>query len=310
MARGLNTLGFMLPYSPLHHLLLHELDRPLVMTSGNISDEPIFFEDEESMRRLAKIADDFLLHDRRIRMRTDDSVARVHDGRETVLRRSRGYAPQPIRTAFKFKQQILACGAELKNTFCLARGHHAFLSHHIGVLENLETLQSFTQGIEHYKTLFQLEPEAIAYDLHPEYLSTKYAVALDNAPKIGVQHYLAHVASCMADNEIDGEVIGAAMDGLGFGLDGRFWGGEFLAADFLRAERIAHLEYVPMPGGAKAIREPWRMAAVFLRHAFGDQFEKLNLPFVKTMDAKAWATQSRGFIGRSLSKHVSAPKRL
>lgn len=291
VAPGVKNLGFMLPYSPLHHLLLKNLDRPLVMTSGNVSDEPICFDDEQAVGRLAEIADYFLLHDRRIHMRTDDSVTRVHDGREMILRRSRGYAPQPIKTAFKFEQQILACGAELKNTFCIARGNHAFISHHIGDLENLETLQSFTQGIEHFKKLFHLQPEAIAYDLHPEYLSTKYALSQDHASvKIGVQHHHAHVASCMADNEIEGEVIGVAMDGLGFGTDGRMWGGEFFVADFLEAERIAHLEYLPMPGGAKAIREPWRMAAVFLQRALGDEFEKLNLPFVTHMDVTAWVT--------------------
>ena len=161
VAPGVKNLGFMLPYSPLHHLLLKNLDRPLVMTSGNVSDEPICFDDEQVVGRLAEIADYFLLHDRRIHMRTDDSVTRVHDGREMILRRSRGYAPQPIKTAFKFEQQILACGAELKNTFCIARGNHAFISHHIGDLENLETLQSFTQGIEHFKKLFHLQPEII-----------------------------------------------------------------------------------------------------------------------------------------------------
>src|SRR6266487_4065792 len=167
-------------------------------------------------------------------MRTDDSVVRVHDGnREMIVRRSRGYAPAPLRTGFKFLRQVLACGAELKNTFCLARDDYAFVSHHIGGLENLATLRSFSKGIEHFKRLFHLEPEVIAYDLHPEYLSTKYALSLDdNAARIPVQHHHAHISSCMADNQIEGEVIGVAMDGLGFGTDGRLWGGEFFVADF------------------------------------------------------------------------------
>ena len=284
VAPAANNLGFMLPYSPLHHLLLRNLDQPLVMTSGNISAEPISYDDGEATRRLNKIADYFLLHDRRIHMRTDDSVARIHDGREMILRRSRGHAPEPIRTAFKFEQQVLACGAELKNTFCLARDNYAFLSHHIGDLENLETLQSFTEGIEHFKRLFHVKPALVAYDLHPEYLSTKYALALDDiATKLAVQHHHAHIASCLADNKIDGEVIGVAMDGLGFGTDGRLWGGEFFVADFLEAERVAHLAYVPMPGGAKAIREPWRMAGIYLQRTFGDEFVNLDLPFVKDL---------------------------
>ncbi|HEX8772762.1 MAG TPA: carbamoyltransferase HypF [Pyrinomonadaceae bacterium] len=294
VAPRLTTLGFMLPYTPLHHLLLENLDRPLVMTSGNVSDEPICYTDEDARARLSNLADYFLFHDRRINIRTDDSVVRVIEGHEATLRRARGYAPAPVRTAFKFEREILACGAELKNTFCLARDHYAFVSHHIGDLENLETLSSFTEGIEHYRRLFQLQPEAVAYDLHPEYLSTKYAHSLEDIQaRIGVQHHHAHIASCMADNLIEGEVIGVAMDGLGFGTDGRMWGGEFFVADFLEAERIAHLEYVPLPGGARAIREPWRMAAVYLHKTFGDDFLKLNLPCVEKMDVRAWTTLNR-----------------
>ena len=289
VAPAVNNLGFMLPYSPLHHLLLNGLDRPLVMTSGNVSDEPICYDDRQAIARLEKIADYFLLHDRPIHIRTDDSVVRARNGRQTILRRSRGYAPQPIKTAFKFDRQILACGAELKNTFCLARDNYAFVSHHVGDLENLETLRSFTEGIEHFKRLFHLRPEIVAYDLHPEYLSTKYALGLDEFPhKVPIQHHHAHIASCMADNEIDGEVIGVAMDGLGFGLDGRLWGGEFFVADFVDAERLAHLAYVPMPGGARAIREPWRLAAVYLQHVFGDDFVELDIPFVKELRQRDW----------------------
>ena len=291
LAKGATSLGFMLPYSPLHHLLLEDLDRPLVMTSGNVSDEPICHEDPDAIRRLKGIADYFLIHNRRIHVRSDDSVTRAFDGREMVLRRSRGYAPAPIRLRLKAAREVLACGAELKNTFCLSREHYAFVSHHVGDLENLETLRSFTQGIEHFKRLFNLRPEVIAYDLHPEYLSSKYALSQGEIEtKIGVQHHHAHIASCMADNDIEGEVIGVAMDGLGFGSDGRFWGGEFLIADFLDAERFSHLDYVKMPGGAKAIREPWRMAAVYLHRALGDGFLGLDIPFVHDLDRKSWAT--------------------
>jgi hydrogenase maturation protein HypF len=301
VAPRLDTLGFMLPYSPLHHLLLENLERPLVMTSGNVSDEPICYEDSDALARLGDIADYFLLHDRRIHMRTDDSVVRAAECQSAirrsqsaiVLRRSRGYAPRPVRVAFRFGREVLACGAELKNTFCLARDRHAFLSHHVGDLENLETLRSYEEGVEHFKRLFQLRPEVVAYDLHPEYLSTKYALALDGIEtKIGVQHHHAHVASCMADNRIEGDVIGVAMDGLGFGSDGRLWGGEFFVANFAEAERVAHLEYVPLPGGAKAIREPWRMAAVYLQRAFGDEFLKLGLPAVQRINRSSWRALS------------------
>ncbi len=308
------NLGFMLPYAPLHFLLLENLEKPLVMTSANISDEPICYEDADANERLKNIADFFLSHNRKIHIRTDDSVARVLKTEENcpqintdehgfekdkskiqnpkskiLLRRSRGFAPAPIKTSFKFEKQILACGAELKNTFCLTRDNYAFLSHHIGDLENLETLKSFRTGIEHFKQLFNLEPEIIAYDLHPEYLSTKYALDL-NAKKIGVQHHHAHIASCLADNNAEGEVIGVAMDGTGFGLDGKIWGGEFFVADFKTAERIAHLEYIPLVGGAKAIREPWRIAAVYLQKTFGDEFTNLDLPFVRNLNLREWKT--------------------
>jgi hydrogenase maturation protein HypF len=311
VAPRMSTLGFMLPYSPLHHLLFEDLDQPLVMTSGNVSDEPICYENGEALERLRKIADYFLLHDRRIHMLTDDSVARVCAGSELILRRSRGYAPAPVKTSFRFAREILACGAELKNTFCLARDHYAFVSHHIGDLENLETLRSFTDGIEHYRRLFHLQPEVVAYDLHPEYLSTKYALGLDAVEfKVGVQHHHAHIVSCMADNMIEGEVIGVAMDGLGFGADSRMWGGEFFVASLREAERAAHLDYIPMPGGAKAIREPWRMAAVYLHRALGDDFLNLDLPFVQNMDRQAWKALRRMAESGTNSPQTSSMGRL
>ena len=291
IAPGVRTFGFMLPYTPLHYLLLEDMDQPLVMTSGNVSDEPIFFRDEDAINGLSRIAEYFLVHDRQIHIRTDDSVTRSLNGQSIVLRRSRGFAPAPIKTAFRFNQEILACGAELKSTFCLGRDQNAFVSHHIGDLENLETLRSFAEGIEHYQRLFDIHPQVVAYDLHPEYLSTKFALSLEGIDRrIGVQHHHAHVASGMADNQIEGDVIGVAFDGLGFGLDGKLWGGEFFVADFTRAQRVAHLTNVPLPGGTRAIREPWRMAAAYLQRTFGENFWNLDLPFTRELDGNSWKT--------------------
>jgi hydrogenase maturation protein HypF len=268
VAPGNRSLGLMLPYSPLHHLLLSELGRPMVLTSGNVSDEPIAYLDGDAMERLAGIADWFLVHDRPIHMRTDDSVVRAFRGRELPLRRSRGFVPQPLPLPWPFPRQVLACGAELKSTFCVAKGRHAFVSHHVGDLENYETYRSFTEGIDHFRRLFAVEPEVVAHDLHPEYLSTKYAAELDGIDLEGVQHHHAHVAACLADNGEPGPVIGVAFDGLGYGTDGAIWGGELLVADLAGFERAGHLATVPLPGGAAAIREPWRMAAAHLDAAF------------------------------------------
>jgi hydrogenase maturation protein HypF len=276
VAPGQKTLGVMLAYTPLHHLLLHDAGGPLVMTSGNRTDEPIAYRDDEAVAQLAGIADYFLVHNRAIHMRCDDSVTRVVEGRPYPLRRSRGYAPTPLSMTYPFAMPILACGGELKNTFCMARGRHAFLSHHIGDLENYETLRSFCEGIEHYRALFDVRPEGIAYDLHPEYLSTKYAREREEEgfPTAGIQHHHAHIAACLADNErpVDERVIGVALDGTGYGTDGAIWGGEFLTGSIAGGfERRGHLEYVPMPGGAAAIRQPWRMAVAYLIAAYGDR---------------------------------------
>jgi hydrogenase maturation protein HypF len=271
VAPGNRSLGVLLPYTPLHHLLLAEVGRPIVLTSGNVSDEPIAYLDEEAVGRLGGIADWFLVHDRPIHVRVDDSVVRASGGRELPLRRSRGFAPQPLALPWPFPRHVLACGAELKSTFCLAKGGHAFLSHHIGDLENYETLRSFTEGVEHFRRLFAVDPEVVAHDLHPEYLSTKYAVELDGVELEGVQHHHAHVAACLADNGQPGPVIGVAFDGLGFGADGTIWGGELLVADLEGFRRAGHLEVVPLPGGAAAIREPWRMAAAWLDTALDGQ---------------------------------------
>jgi hydrogenase maturation protein HypF len=267
-APGNRQLGIMLPYTPLHHLLIRAAACPLVLTSGNSSGEPIVYRDAEALARLGDIADAFVRHDRPIHIRTDDSVARAFRGRPMLIRRSRGYVPEPIVVRGGFPRPVLACGAELKNTFCLAKGRHAFVSHHIGDLENAETLRSFTEGIEHFRRLFDVVPVVVAHDLHPEYLSTKYAFELDEVDLQGVQHHHAHIVSCLADNGASGPVIGVAFDGTGFGTDGTIWGGEFLVADLAGFQRGGHLAPVPMPGGAAAIRQPWRMAAAYLDAAF------------------------------------------
>ena len=270
VAPGNRELGLMLPYTPLHHLLLRAVAGPIVLTSGNVSDEPIAFQDTDAADRLVGIADAFLRHDRAIHIRTDDSVVRPQRDRPAVLRRSRGYVPEPLPLLAELRRPVLGCGAELKNTFCLAAGRHAFLSHHIGDLENAETLRSFTEGIAHFGRLFDITPRVIAHDLHPEYLSTKYAVERDDVDLVGVQHHHAHIASCLADNGCDETVIGVAFDGTGYGPDGTIWGGEFLVADLRSYRRAGHLAAVPMPGGVSAIRQPWRMAAAYADAAGAD----------------------------------------
>ncbi|MEJ2262532.1 MAG: carbamoyltransferase HypF [Anaerolineales bacterium] len=284
VAPGQSTLGVMLPYTPLHYLLLERqpgYPEALVMTSGNLSEEPIATDNSEARERLASLADAFLMHNREIHTRCDDSVMRVlnpsqissnrHHTSMYPLRRARGYAPFPIRLPWKLTS-ILATGAELKNTFCLTRDHYAFLSHHIGDLENYETLRSFEEGVVHFERLFRVKPEAIAYDLHPNYLSTRYGLTRaerEGLPAVGVQHHHAHIAACMAENGFEGNkpVIGVAFDGTGYGDDGAIWGGEILLSDYAQYQRVYHLAYVPLPGGDKAIREPWRMALAWLEHA-------------------------------------------
>ena len=267
-----NYLGVMLPYTPLHHILLRDVRRPLIMTSGNLSEEPIARDNDEARRRLAHLADAFLMHNRDIYARYDDSVwlspspigERPSLRAPQPIRRSRGYAPFPIRMPFH-TQPILATGADLKNTFCLARDDFAFLSQHIGDMENLETLEHLEVTVDLYRHLFRVEPELIAHDMHPGYFSTRYAHSVPCSPKclVPVQHHQAHIASCLVDNEwpIDGgPVIGVAWDGTGYGLDGHIWGGEFFVGDYSGFRRAAHLEYLPMPGGDAAIRNPWRLA--------------------------------------------------
>lgn len=266
VAVGQQYLGVMLPYTPLHILLLREAARPLVMTSGNLAEEPMVA-DRDEIGRLAGVADAYLVHDRAIAARCDDSVVQVCDGRPRVLRRARGYAPLPLALSRPLPQ-VLACGAELKNTFCLTRDANAFLSQHIGDLENLETLESFEDGIHAFCRLFHVDPEIVAHDLHPEYLATKYALALPRE-KVAVQHHHAHVAAVMVEAGLEDPVIGVSMDGLGYGDDGVLWGGEVLVCDMTGYRRVAHLEELPLPGGALAIRRPWRTALGWSLAALG-----------------------------------------
>jgi len=292
VAPGAPELGVMLPYSPLHHLLLADVRTTLVMTSANVSDEPIVYRDKDALERLRGIADLLLIHDRPIQTRTDDSVIRMRP-RPNVLRRSRGYVPAAIPLpGVGTPRPLLACGAELKNTFCLAKGQRAWVSHHIGDLENYETLRSFTEGIEHFARLFAVEPEVVAHDLHPEYLSTKYALELDGVEFVGVQHHHAHLAACLAEHGEARHAIGAIFDGTGYGLDGTVWGGELLLGDARSFRRIGMLRPVALPGGVQAIRQPWRMACAWLSDAFGAD-PALPRSLSRRVEARTWRQVSR-----------------
>ncbi len=273
------TVGLLLPYTPLHHLLLRECGLPLVMTSGNVSDEPLAYRNDEALQRLAGIADAFLLHDRDIDTRCDDSVARVIGGSPTVFRRSRGYVPRPVPVARPFRAPVLACGALLKNAFCLGIGDAAFLGPHIGDLENLETYESYQHAIERMQAFTGVRPDIIAHDLHPEYLSTQYARSRDDARLIAVQHHHAHIAAVVAEHGLDGPVVGVAYDGTGLGPDGTAWGSEVLLVDGAAFTRLATFRPLRLAGGDTAIRQVWRQALAVLVDAFdGDPpLDRLDL---------------------------------
>ncbi len=303
VAPRLRVMGILLSYTPLHHLLLDEVDRPLVMTSGNLSGEPLVKDNDEALAKLGTIADVFIFHDRDIHARCDDSVCMVEAQTPQVIRPARGYAPHPFSLPFKAKQ-VLACGAELKNTVCLTHSDHAFLSQHIGDMENEETLRHFESTIELYKRLFRIEPEIVAYDMHPEYIATKYAIELasrQGLKSVSVQHHHAHIASCLVDNAIEGPVIGVAFDGTGYGTDDTIWGGEFLIADWRHFERVGHLEVVPMPGGEAAIKKPYRMALGYLYTLLGENvcLERLPLDAVDPVE--------REVIKQQLKREINAP---
>ena len=310
VAPGAPELGVMLPYSPLHHVLLKEVGETLVMTSANVSDEPIAYCDYDALERLHDIADLFLVHDRAIQTRTDDSVVRAvpkaataekppkaataaKSSILTILRRSRGYVPTSLPLPGPGSPRpLLACGAELKNTFCMARGGRAWVSHHIGDLANYETLRSFTEGIEHFGALFAVEPEVVAHDLHPEYLSTKYALDQEGVELIGVQHHHAHLAACLAEHGEPGPALGAIYDGTGYGSDGTVWGGELLLGDLRSFRRVGSLLPVALPGGERAIRQPWRMACSWLSASL-EREPDLPPSLATGVDPRAWAQVHR-----------------
>jgi hydrogenase maturation protein HypF len=308
VAPGQHHLGIMLPYTPLHYLLLEPdsgFPPALVMTSGNMSEEPIATENDDARARLAGLADAFLMHDRDIRTRCDDSVLRVFGGQTYPLRRSRGYAPFPVRLP-RSVPTILAVGGELKNAFCVARDAYAFLSHHIGDMHNYETYRSFEDGVTHFERLFRVRPAALAYDRHPDYMATRYALQRsqdEGLAAVGVQHHHAHIAACMLDNDHPGDrpVIGIAFDGTGYGDDGLIWGGEFLVADYAGYRRAAHLSAIPMPGGEAAVREPWRLALAWLERA-GMAWEADLPPF------KGSSAEARRIVRSMIGEHARDPK--
>jgi hydrogenase maturation protein HypF len=283
------NLGVFLPYTPLHFLLFENAPyRALVMTSGNQSDEPIVMNNADARSRLNAIADHFLFHDREIYMRCDDSVTRVLGGYPRPMRRARGYAPLPVFLRDS-APSVLGTGAELKNTVCLTRGREAFLSQHIGDLENLETLRSFEHSIAHLERIMEIEPRLIVHDLHPDYLNTQWALKRQDLPRMAAQHHHAHIAAVMAERGLEGPVIGLALDGTGFGTDGTIWGGEILRVDNLGFERLGHFRQVLLPGGAKAIKEPWRTALSYLWSIDPDNVERRYADLLA-----AWAKQEAG----------------
>lgn len=293
-----SRLGVMLPYTPLHHLLLAAVDdRPLVMTSGNRSDEPIATANGDARSRLRDIADLFLEHDRDIRVRCEDSVVRVVATAPLFVRRSRGYAPAPIALPFACAAPILAVGGQLKNTFALGRGREAVVSHHAGDLDELLACEAFERDIALYERTFGVTPAAIAHDLHPDYASTRYALSRTALSPVGVQHHHAHVASCLVEHGIDEPVIGVAWDGAGWGPDGCVWGGEFLVGDRGSVHRAAHFRYVAMPGGDRAAREPWRMALSHLHDAGIDDADALH----------GVPEATRATVARMIARRLNAP---
>jgi hydrogenase maturation protein HypF len=293
--------GVMLPYTPLHYLLLKHGFAALVMTSGNLSEEPIAIDNVDAFKRLAEISDYFLIHNRGIYLRSDDSIVKHTAGARRFIRRSRGFVPIPVFLKDEVPS-ILACGAELKNTVCVTRKDKAFLSQHIGDLENLSTYDFFNLTINHLKRILDITPEIIACDMHPNYLSTQYAQEQETLPAIQVQHHHAHIVSCMAEHKLEGPVIGLSFDGTGYGSDGAVWGGEILIAELHDFVRAGHLSYVPMPGSTAAIREPWRMAVSYLNDAYGGDFRNLDLPAIKQLDPG-----KVGIVSEMILKGINSP---
>jgi hydrogenase maturation protein HypF len=296
-------LGLFLPYTPLHQLLLEEAGGPLVMTSANLSDEPICRSDEEARRRLDGIADALLLHDREIAMRCDDSVARVVDGVPTLLRRSRGFVPRPFPLKRPVAEPILACGAHLKNTFCIAHEDSAYLGPHIGDLETVAALEFFEQAVERMQAILSVRPKVIAHDLHPGYLSTRYAMSRSDVQRVGVQHHHAHVVSAMAEHGVEGPVLGLAFDGTGLGDDESSWGGEFLFCFRGHYERLATFRPIRLPGGNVAMKEIWRVAYSLVHDAYDGQPPIESMPLFGSIPATR-----RGLVAQMLERDLNAPQ--
>jgi hydrogenase maturation protein HypF len=295
-------VGLLLPYTPLHHLLLGETDRPLVMTSGNLSDEPIAFSDREALARLADLADLFLVHDREIESRCDDSVARVVAGRPTVLRRARGYVPHPVALRRPFAAPTLGVGGHLKNTFCIGVGHDAYLGPHIGDLDNLKAVHAFEETVARMERLLDVRPRIVAHDLHPGYQSTDYALARHDTVVVGVQHHHAHVVSIMAEHGLAGPAIGIAYDGTGFGTDGTSWGGEILLVEAAAYERLATFRPIALPGGDLAMRQVWRAALGLFHDAFGETAPLDRIPLFRNLPAHDIAV-----VRRMIASGLNAP---
>ena len=304
VAPGIPWLGVFLPYAPLQHLLFADARvRALVMTSANLSEEPIAIDNDEALSRLGAIADAFLMHDREILQRCDDSVAAVVDSAPQLLRRARGFVPLAVPLPLA-APMMLAVGGQMKNVFALARGRFVYQSQHLGDLENLAGIDFFRESLDHLMRTFEIEPEIVVHDLHPGYLSTSWAkewAAERSLPLVAVQHHHAHIAGCMAEHGLKGEVIGLALDGTGYGSDGKIWGGEVLISRMESFERFAHLEYVPMPGGEAAIRSPWRMA---LGHLSAAGFDNQGQSFL----AGTGASEQEGrIVRRMLQRRINSP---
>jgi hydrogenase maturation protein HypF len=293
--------GAMLPYTPLHHLLMSELGFPIVATSGNLSDEPICTDEKEALERMNNIADVFLIHNRPIARHVDDSIARVMAGREMLMRRARGYAPLPIHISQSIPP-ALSVGAHLKNTIATTVGNDIFISQHIGDLETATAYNAFTNVIEKFRELYELKPKVIACDLHPSYISTQFAKET-NLPTVSVQHHYAHVLSCMAENELKAPLLGVAWDGTGYGLDGTIWGSEFLLVDKKSFKRTAHLRTFHLPGGEKAVKEPCRAALGLLNEIFGEDVFNMDDCF----SIRTFTQQKRQLLQTMLSKNLNSP---
>ena len=305
VSNGLNSIGAMLPYMPMHYLLFRFLKTgAVVLTSGNISDEPLIIDDLLAEKQLMSIADSFLSYNRQIINRTDDSVLRIIGKKTSLIRRSRGYVPRPVDLNFNI-EGIIALGAEQKNSFCIGKGNQAIMSQYIGDLKNPATYKFFTETIERFSDIFRFKPEIVACDLHPQYLSTHHAQLFENEykiPLVSIQHHHAHIVSCMAEHGLDEEVIGICLDGTGFGPDENIWGSEFMIADLKSFSRFTHFDYIPMPGGEKAIKEPWRMAYSYIFNYFGDNFDYKSVPLFNSINS-----QKLSLIKEMIVKKMNSP---